>query len=98
MAEDNITESNDVGQLVREMESNFISGLGTLTSKYVTNDLYDDISKIYAYLESKHWTGETDSLNRDKPFFNIVLSARNIYYRATDIDRKNVTVKATKTK
>jgi hypothetical protein len=91
-------ENSDVGQLVREMETAFISGGGTLTSKYVTSDLYDDINKIYAYLESKHWSGETDSLNREKPFFNIVLAARNIYYRATDIDRKNITIKATKTK
>lgn len=95
---DNINESNDVGQLIREMETNFISGGGTLTSRYVTNDLYDDINKIYAYLESKHWTGETDSLGREKPFFNIVIAARNVWYRATDIDRKNVQVKPTKTK
>lgn len=84
--------------MVREMESAFINGGGTLTSKYVTSDLYDDINKIYAYLESKHWTGETDSQGREKPFFNIVLAARNIYYRATDLDRKNVTIKATKIK
>lgn len=98
MADTNINENTDVGQLVREMETAFISGGGTLTSKYVTSDLYDDINKIYAYLESKHWTGETDSQGREKPFFNIVLAARNIYYRATDIDRKNITVKATKVK
>lgn len=98
MSETYISEQNDVGQLVREMESAFTSGGGTLTSKYVTSDLYDDINKIYAYLESKHWTGEQDSLGRDKPFFNVVVAARNIYYRATDIDRKNINIKATKTK
>lgn len=65
-------------------------------SKYVTSDLYSDINRIYAYLESKHISGSTDSRGRDKPFFNIVLAARNIYYRATDIDRKNIEVKATK--
>jgi hypothetical protein len=92
------TETNDIGQLVREMETAFTSGGGTLTSKYVVSDLYDDINKVYAYLESKHWSGETDNQGRIKPFFNIVLAARNIYYRATDIDRKNVTIKATKTK
>lgn len=98
MADDNTTINNDVGQLVRELETAFISGTGTLTSKYVTSDLYDDINKIYAYLESKHWTGPTDSLNRDKPFFNIVIAARNIWYRATDIDRKNIMIKPTKSK
>lgn len=96
MADSNTNVSNDVGKLVRELEQNFISGTGTQTSKYVTSDLFDDISKVYAYLESKHWTGETDSQGREKPFFNIVLAARNTYYRATDIDRKNITVKPTK--
>lgn len=85
-----------IGDIVRENESSFISGTGTIQSKYVRTDLYEDISKVYAYLESKHISGETDSLGREKPFFNIVNSARNIYYRATDIDRKNIEVKPTK--
>jgi hypothetical protein len=87
---------NSIGGKVREMETNFISGIGTQMSKYVTTDLYEDISKIYAYLNSKHVSGETDSMGRDKPFFNIVTSARNIYYRATDLDRKNVQITPTK--
>jgi hypothetical protein len=96
MAKDHISEENDIGALVREMETAFISGGGTLTSKYVTSDLYDDINKIYAYLESKHWSGEQDSLGREKPFFNIVKSAVNVYYRATDLDRKHISIKAAK--
>lgn len=82
--------------MVREVEQDFISGNGTVMSKYVTSDLYEDINKIYAYLNSKHISGETDSQGREKPFFNIVLAARNIYYRATDIDRKHIEVKPTK--
>lgn len=83
-----------IGELVRLQETNFIDGGGTQTSKYVNSDLYEDISKIYAYLESKHISGKTDSQGREKPFFNIVLAARNIYYRATDIDRKDIEVSA----
>ena len=89
-------EHNDIGQIVRDMENAFTSGGGTQTSRYVTSDLFDDINKIYAYLESKHWSGETDSQGRDKPFFNVVVAARNVYYRATDIDRKNITIKTNK--
>lgn len=89
---------NSVGELVRTLEQDFISGTGTLMSKYVRTDLYDDINKIYAYLESKHVSGDKDSLGRDKPFFNIVTAARNIWFRATDIDRKNITCKPTKAK
>lgn len=91
-----ISEHNDICELVRDMETTFTSGTGTQTSKYVTSDLYDDINKIYAYLESKHWSGLTDSLGREKPFFNICIADRNIWYRATDIDRKHINVKPTK--
>lgn len=95
-----MTNSNkdysEVSEMVRDLETNFTSGGGTQMSKYVNTDLYEDINKIYAYLNSKHISGETDSMGREKPFFNIVNAARNIYYRATDIDRKNIEVTATK--
>lgn len=91
-----LTQNKEIGELIRTSEQNFTNGTGTLMSKFVTTDLYDDINKIYAYLNSKHVSGETDSQGRDKPFFNIVIAARNIYYRATDIDRKNIDVKPTK--
>lgn len=96
MSDEIISEENDIGQLVRELETAYISNGGTLTSKYVTSDLYEDINKIYAYLESKHVSGDKDALGRDKPFFNIVIAARNVWYRATDIDRRNINIKATK--
>lgn len=91
-----MSTTNTIGEVVRELEQNFISGTGTVMSKYVTSDLYEDVNKTYAYLNSKHISGETDSQGREKPFFNIVVAARNIYYRATDIDRKNIEIKATK--
>lgn len=88
-------DENSLGSTVRKLESEFTSGGGTLMSKYVRTDLYEDINTIYAYLESKHISGEYDSLGREKPFFNIVVASRNIWYRATDVDRKNILIKAT---
>ena len=85
-----------LAELVREIESDYTSGTETTISEYVQFDLYENINKIDAYLNSKHISGETDSKGREKPFFNIVTSAVNIYYRATDIDRKNITIRATK--
>lgn len=79
-----------VPQIVRKLERDYTSGVGTLSSDYVRTDLYTDINTIYAYLNSKHISGSQDSLGRDKPFFNIVLAARNIWFRATDLDRKNI--------
>ena len=89
-------DTETLGSLVRKLEQDFISGGGALMSKYVRTDLYEDINKIYAYLNSKHISGKTDDLGREKPFFNIVIAARNIWYRSTDIDRKNILVRPTK--
>ncbi len=58
--------------------------------------MYEVINTIDAYLNSVHISGAEDALGRTKPFFNIVTAARNIWYRATDIDRKNIVFKVTK--
>lgn len=78
-----------LGALIREQEDNFIRG-NTQISKYVNFSMHDTLEKIEAYANSKHISGEWDSQGREKPFFNIVTAAMNIWYRATDIDRKNV--------
>ena len=83
--------------MVRKAENDYISGETTI-SEYVQFSQYDNVNKIDAYINSKHTSGLTDSQGREKPFFNIVTGAVNIWYRATDIDRKNVRIKATKAK
>lgn len=89
-------ENHDsVCDIVRKNESDFIDGITTI-SKYVDFSLSENLDKIDAYINSKHVSGETDSMGRDKPFFNIVTAAINIWFRATDIDRKNIRIKATK--
>lgn len=88
-------QEETIAGLTRRLERNYISGTNH-PSKYVTWSFSEDVAKIYAYLDSKHISGEKDSLGRDKPFFNIVLANRNIWFRATDLDRKNIKFKATK--
>lgn len=90
-------ELNEVCELVRKTEDEYTRG-GVTISEHVVFDIYETINTIEAYLNSKHTSGETDSLGREKPFFNIVVSAANIWQRATDIDRKNIKIKATKSK
>lgn len=87
------TNKTEIGSLVRDMEQEYVYGETTI-SKYVSYSMYEVINTIDAYLNSKHLTGDKDSLDREKPFFNIVLAIRNIWYRATDLDRKNIRVKA----
>jgi hypothetical protein len=86
----------ETGDLVRRLEYEYVNG-ETVLSKYVSFSQYENIEKIDAYLNSKHTSGLYDSLEREKPFFNIITGAVNIWYRATDIDRKNIRIKATKT-
>jgi len=82
-----------IHQTVRENENEWVDGT-THVSKHVDRNLYDDINKIEAYLNSKHISGEKDSLGRKKPFYNIVVAAANIWYRATDIDRSDIRIYA----
>jgi hypothetical protein len=93
---DSVT-NDDIGQLVRMMETNYVQGT-TSQSKHVQFSMYEDIQRIDAYLNSKHISGDEDSQEREKPFFNIVTAACNIWYRATDLDRKNIKIKPTKAK
>lgn len=88
-------ELKTVQEIVRQAELDDKMGQ-TTSSRYVITSQRDDIDKTEAYLNSKHTSGETDHQGREKPFFDIVTSARNVWYRATDIDTKNILIRATK--
>jgi len=88
-------EEKNVADIVRRNEQ-YYNSQPTKVSRYVSFSLKDTVDRIEAYLNSKHITGDTDSLGREKPFFNIVTGTRNIWYRATDIDRNNIRFVATK--
>ncbi len=90
----NVTQKT-IHEMVRKCESDYLRGVTTI-GEYVEFNQHDNLEKIDAYLNSKHTSGDTDSQGREKPFFNIVTAAVNIWFRATDIDRKNIKVKATK--
>ena len=81
-------------EIIRKAEDDYQAG-NTKISEYVTFSLKENINKIEAYLNSKHITGQKDSNGRRKPFFNIVTSATNIWFRATKLHRANIRVRAT---
>lgn len=81
--------------IIQKAEKSYISERPTI-SEYVQFSLKDNVDKIEAYSNSKHISGATDSLGRDKPFLNIVTAAARVWYRATDIDRANIRIKSTK--
>jgi hypothetical protein len=80
--------------IIRKQEQDYINS-DTQISEHVRFSPKETIDKIEAYLYSVHTTGDKDSLGRDKPFFNIVTAASNVWYRATDIDRANIRIKST---
>lgn len=80
-----------IHQIIRQAEDNYIDNPVSI-SKYVDFDMHNTIETIDAYLNSKHISGSKDSLGRDKPFFNIVTAIVNVWYRATDIDRKDIRI------
>ena len=84
-----------IAELVRKMESDDVN-VETTISKYVKFNQRQNMEKIDAYLNSRHISGEYDYKGREKPFFNIVTAATNIWYRATDIDRKHIKIIPTK--
>lgn len=85
----------DITSLVRKAENDYTTGKIHL-NQYVDFSMHDTLEKIDAYLNSVHTSGKEDSQGRDKPFFNIGVAAANIWYRATDLDRKNLRIKSTK--
>lgn len=85
------------GDEIRKIETNYISGT-TQISKYVNHSLHDTVEQIYAYTYATHISGKFDARGREKPFFDIGTAAVNIWYRATDIDRKHLRLRATKSK
>jgi hypothetical protein len=84
-----------IQETIEKMERDYISGNTTL-SKYVSESMSETINTIEAYIHSKHISGLLDSLDREKPFFNIITASINIWFRATDIDRKDIKISPSK--
>lgn len=87
-------EETSIFDIIRRSENDYMAG-NTKISEYVTFSLKENVNKIEAYLNSKHISGQTDSQGRRKPFFNLVTSATNIWFRATKIHRSNIRIRAT---
>ena len=75
----------NVLDIVQQAEQDYLTEK-TDISEHVEFSLKETVDTIEAYVNSKHTSGPVDSMGREKPFFNIVTAAENIWYRATDID------------
>jgi len=82
---------DNICSIVRKAEEYFKTG-DFKKSQHVSVNPKEDLDTIDAYLNSKFISGPDD----DRPFYNIVLAARDIWFRATDIDRKNIKITSDK--
>jgi len=86
-------QEKSICRIVGDMEDSDNNGVVKL-SKYVSFNQRERINTSFAYLNSKHLNGDRDHLDREKPFKQIIIPVRNVIYRSTDIDRKNITIGA----
>lgn len=81
--------------MVQDLENKY-TNQETKISEHVQFSQFENVNRIEAYMSSKHISGETDAVGREKPFFNIVISAVNIWYRATKRHVKDIKIRADK--
>jgi len=91
-------QPESIFNLVKRAEQNLLFGKPIKIGKYATHSHTEKINTIEAYINSQHISGLTDSLGREKPFLNITTLAANTWYKATDIDRKNIKFNPAKSK
>ena len=65
----------------------------TITEGYDFSQ-YETLRTIELYDDDRFLSGNTDSLEREKPFFNIVSFRKNVAIRATDLDTKDVQIQS----
>lgn len=65
----------------------------TITDKYEFSQ-YETLQQIENFTHSRFGSGQLDSRGNPKPFFNITKGKVNIAIRATDLDRKDIRIKA----
>ena len=88
-------KTQTIGSIIQEIENNYINQ-PTKISENVDFSQFENNNRIEAYLASQHMSGLYDAKGREKPFYNIVISAVNIWYRATKRRLKDIKVRADK--
>ncbi|MEM5871459.1 MAG: hypothetical protein QW051_01160 [Candidatus Aenigmatarchaeota archaeon] len=89
---------DNIYTLIKKQEERLISGKPIRIGKYATHNHLEKIYTILAYLNSQHISGPLDSQGREKPFLNIVIPAVNVWYKATDLDEKDIIFRPTEGK
>ncbi len=78
---------------VAKQRDEYRSNTITITEGYDFSQ-YETLRTIELYDNDRFVTGNKDSLDREKPFFNIVSFRKNVAIRATDLDTKDVHIES----
>jgi hypothetical protein len=78
--------------VIEQQIDNYVSEKITITDAYQFSQ-YQTIQQVENFMHSKFTSGQEDSRGNPKPFFNITKGKVNIAIRATDIDRKDISMK-----
>jgi hypothetical protein len=79
-------------EFVKEQRDSYRSDTASITDGYDLSQ-YDTL-RTRLYHNSKFTTGNTDSLGREKPFYNVFKFRVNVATRATDLDTKDVQIQS----
>ena len=79
--------------LVKTQRDDYRSQEIEITPGYSFNQ-YETLRTIELYHNSNFTTGNKDSLDREKPFYNICKFRVNVATRATDFDTKDVQIES----
>ena len=79
--------------LVEEQLDDYVSKRVSVTDVY-EHSQYQTLQQIENFIHSRFGSGQLDARGNPKPFFNVTVGKRNIATRATDIDRKDITMQA----
>jgi hypothetical protein len=80
-------------EFVRKQRDEYRSNQITITDGYDFSQ-YETLRTVELYDNDRFLSGSTDSLGREKPFYNIVSFRKNVATRATDLDTKDVQIQS----
>lgn len=82
---------SSIFEFVKQQRESYRSDLIEITPGYEYSQ-YQTLRTIELYHNSKFETGNKDTLQREKPFYNITKFRVNVATRATDLDTKNIAI------
>lgn len=87
---------SSIFEFVKNQRDSYRSDTVEITDGYEFSQ-YETLRTIELYHNSRFLTGNTDSLDREKPFYNVCKFRVNVATRATDLDTKDVRVESDRT-